>query len=152
MTKIELIFVGKNKFQGIRELEKKYEEKIKRLASFRIVELKESTKKDEKKRVKDESLEIIKATKNRVRILFDERGKLLSTKEFSEIIEHLYGMNRGVSLIVGGFGGVDNDLRKMADFKISLSKMTFSTYIARIVVLEQIFRAFTIIKNIKYHR
>ncbi len=152
MTKFELIFVGKNKFRGIRELEREYEEKIKRIASFRIVELKESTIKDEKKRIEDESLKILKATENRVRILFDERGKMLSTKEFSEIIERLYDMNKGISLIVGGFGGVDDNLRKRADYKISLSKMTFSTYIARIVVLEQIFRAFTIIKNIKYHR
>lgn len=85
-------------------------------------------------------------------IILDERGKTLGSVDFSKYIESL-GLRsiKRVVLLVGGAFGHHPDIRERANDSISLSKMTFSHQMVRLFLVEQLYRAFTIIRNEKYH-
>lgn len=80
-------------------------------------------------------------------------GKQLSSEEFAEQIEKI--TNRGsssIALIIGGSDGIAEDIKNMCDFRLSFSKMTFPHQLMRVILLEQVYRAFTILNNGKYHK
>lgn len=85
-------------------------------------------------------------------IVCDERGKSLTSKGMSMMLEtrQVAGTKRVVFLIGGAFG-VSDVLKKRADLLLSLSDMTFSHQMIRLFLMEQIYRAFTILRNEKYH-
>ncbi len=154
MEKIRVLWVGKNKFKALESLENEYQEKIKRIVSFKIDSLPKKGKNiSGKKIIKEEGNSILKKiTKDDYLILLDEKGKEFDSINFSNFLEDKINSPKRINFVVGSFSGVSEDVKKRADFKISLSKMTFSNYIARIVLLEQIFRALTLIKGMEYHR
>lgn len=85
-------------------------------------------------------------------VLLDERGKQMSSIKFSEDIQNF--MNSGIKrlvFVVGGPYGFSKDIYARADGKMSLSTMTFPHDLVRVIFLEQLYRAFTIIKNQPYH-
>ncbi|MCX6238981.1 MAG: 23S rRNA (pseudouridine(1915)-N(3))-methyltransferase RlmH [Bacteroidia bacterium] len=85
-------------------------------------------------------------------ILLDERGTEFSSIEFSKWIEKkMISGIRQIVFVIGGPYGFSNTVYQRSDFKISLSKMTFSHQMVRIIFVEQIYRAMTIIKNEPYH-
>lgn len=80
-------------------------------------------------------------------------GKTLSSEQLAERLTELG--NRGVStvnFIVGSSFGLDEELKREADFKMSMSPMTFPHSLARVMLFEQVYRAFSIINNAKYHK
>ena len=86
-------------------------------------------------------------------IILDDEGKEFTSPELASFLETL--MNRGVpevTFVVGGHLGVHETIRKLADQKMSLTKMTLPHELARVVLLEQIYRAVTIIKGLPYHK
>jgi 23S rRNA (pseudouridine1915-N3)-methyltransferase len=87
-----------------------------------------------------------------VLILLDESGKQFSSVEFSDYLQKK--MNAGIKqlvLVIGGPYGFSDDIYTKAQAKISLSKMTFSHQMVRLFIVEQLYRAFTILKNEPYH-
>lgn len=86
-------------------------------------------------------------------ILLDEYGKQLDSVDFAKKIESVKDnfSSKTLHFIIGGAYGLDDAVKKRADFVLSLSKMTFSHQNIRPILLEQIYRAFTIINNEKYH-
>ncbi|MCJ8275683.1 MAG: 23S rRNA (pseudouridine(1915)-N(3))-methyltransferase RlmH [Bdellovibrionales bacterium] len=85
-------------------------------------------------------------------ILCDERGKNLSSREFSKKIETFRDSSvQRVVIIIGGPFGVDEDLRAKSDLIVSLSPMVMNQEVALIALFEQVFRAWTIIHNHPYH-
>jgi len=85
-------------------------------------------------------------------ILLDEGGKQYKSKEFSNFLESQ--MSSGVSslaFVIGGAYGFSEDIKKQYNKVISLSGLTFAHHLARVVLLEQVYRAFTIINNEPYH-
>jgi len=85
-------------------------------------------------------------------VLLDERGEQLSTAGFSKWIEQK--MNQGtktIAFVTGGAYGFSQKVYDIADFRISLSKMTFTHQMVRLIFVEQLYRALTIIKGIPYH-
>lgn len=85
-------------------------------------------------------------------ILLDEKGKTFSSVSFSQWIEHkLNTSNKRLVFVVGGPYGFSNDVYDKAKVKISLSEMTFSHQMIRLIFVEQLYRAFTIIKGEPYH-
>lgn len=85
-------------------------------------------------------------------VLLDENGKNYTSVQFSEWLnqQQLIGL-KNIVFIIGGAYGFDEQVYKKSNFKISLSLMTFSHQMVRLFFLEQLYRAFTIIKNEKYH-
>lgn len=85
-------------------------------------------------------------------ILLDEGGKEYSSLQFSQFIEkELNKSHKKLIFLVGGSYGFSNELQERANFKISMSKMTFSHQMVRLFFLEQLYRGFTILHNEPYH-
>lgn len=90
--------------------------------------------------------------KNYYLVLLDEQGKMLSSKEFAFFIEKkLFFKSKDILFVIGGAYGYNKELLSKADFILSLSKMTFTHQMVRLFFIEQLYRAFTIIKAEKYH-
>ena len=86
-------------------------------------------------------------------IVLDERGKSISSQELSELLQKQ--MNNGYSsfsLAIGGADGWEESIRGRANYLMSLSKMTFTSQIARFILIEQLYRAISIQKGGPYHR
>jgi len=85
-------------------------------------------------------------------VLLDERGKEFSSEKFAGLIGSLLNSGKKKAVfVIGGAYGFDDALRQRANSMVSLSKMTFSHQVVRLLFLEQLYRAFTIMKNEPYH-
>jgi len=82
------------------------------------------------------------------KIILDVTGKALDSHEFSDLI----AINKDIDFIIGGAYGLDQTILSVADFKLSLSKMTYPHQLAKILLLEQIYRAQSIVENHPYHK
>lgn len=132
-----------------------YTQKISYFNAFEIQTLKskKSSREDAAQKKKEESELILSSlSKDDFVILFDERGKSFNSLEFSKKIESIYSSSkkRGV-FIIGGAYGVNDEVRARAQLVVMLSPMVMNHLLAQTVALEQIYRAFTIIKNLPYH-
>ena len=132
-----------------------YIKKIKPFIEFEVVSLKSNkTDREESELKKNFELKELqkKLTNDDFVILFDERGKDLDSIQFSQQLEKVQtsGKKR-IVFIIGGAFGVHDEIKSRAQLKISLSKMVMNHLVAETVVLEQIYRAFTIQKRIPYH-
>ena len=86
-------------------------------------------------------------------IAMDLNGKHITSEEFSEFIENCGVMgNSNITFIIGGSLGLSQEVIKRANYKLCFSKMTFPHQLFRVMLLEQIYRAFRIMKNEPYHK
>lgn len=132
-----------------------YQKKISHFVKFEMKTLKgENFNRSFKEaRVEKESQKIFDyLEKDDFLIVFDEKGKSLNSLDFSKNINLILnsGKKRVVFLIGGAFG-LSDELKKRANLNISLSKLTFNHLIAQLIVLEQIYRSFSILNNLPYH-
>ena len=152
--KIKCIAIGKTKSQDFSSLIKSYLNKINHYINFEFIILNEiksiKNKSIQKNKEAEAILKNIKADSHI--ILLDENGKELSSVFFSKFIQHhLNSSKKEIIFIIGGAYGFSDKLLKRANEKISLSKMTFSHQMVRIIFLDQLYRSFTILKNEPYH-
>ena len=84
-------------------------------------------------------------------ICCDERGENISSNEFSDLISGAFLESKEIVILIGGAYGFDNNIREKADFVWSFSKLVFPHMIARLMVMEQIYRTSEILKGSKYH-
>ena len=85
-------------------------------------------------------------------ILLDEKGEFFSSVDFSNLLnQKLIDSNKRLVFVIGGAFGFSEEVYLRADSKLSLSKMTFSHQMIRLIFKEQLYRAFTILKGEKYH-
>ena len=85
-------------------------------------------------------------------ILLDEKGKEFRTVEFSEWLGKIFMLpKKRIVFVIGGPWGISEEVFSRADFRMSLSKMTFPHQLVRLLFLEQLYRVFTIIKGDPYH-
>lgn len=147
-----LICIGKLKDEGLERLENDY---LKRLRQFPLVihEIKANAENPNA-----ESNEVLKAidkigNKSKVHlILLDEKGKSLSSTEFSQFIQSMLHEQRGkVIFCIGGAQGHGQAIRDRANEALTLSPMTFPHRLARLVFVEQFYRAYTLISGHPYH-
>ncbi len=154
--KIQLLLSGKTRFPFIREGMEEYRRRLVHYADFMIRELpdlKNSGSWPEQKVKTEEGRAILKAieTGDYV-VLMDERGKAISSVEFAGFLEkQQQGSSRRIVFVVGGPYGFSEEVYRRADLELSLSKMTFSHQLVRLLFLEQLYRAFTIIRGEPYH-
>ena len=156
MMKIYLYQIGKTSFSFVREGEKMYIERINRFTKFEqvtIPSLKKGNKLSEgdiKKR--EGELILQKISSKDYLVLLDDKGKSYTSLAFAEYIKDKQNyLPNNLIFLIGGAYGFSAAVYQRADAKISLSKMTFSHQIIRIVFLEQLYRAFSIIKGGPYH-
>ena len=85
-------------------------------------------------------------------ILLDENGKLFSSTEFADFLQQKFNQGgKGLVFVIGGAYGFSSEVYEKSIFKISLSKMTFSHQMIRMIFFEQVYRAMTILKGEPYH-
>ena len=151
--KIKIIVIGKTKDKYFQEAESEF---VKRISGFAQVEelvLKEEDKGNIEQIKKAEGGKILEKLDNDCfNIALDQNGKNLASEEFAKLIREQRDFGKGkISFIIGGTYGLSNEVLSKVDFKFSFSKMTFTHIMIRVFLLEQIYRAFTIIKGKKYH-
>jgi len=136
-----------------------YDEFIKRLPKEFTPLLKEippgrrSKSSDPKRAIEEESERILQALpKDCLVVALDERGKSWSTRQLAEKMADWTGSGRDVALIVGGADGLSQAVKQRADMKWSLSALTLPHALVRVVLAEQLYRAWTIMTNHPYHR
>lgn len=157
---INIIAVGKIKEKYIKEGIKEFSKRLSRYASLKIIEIN-----DEKapENLSDKDMQIVKGkegdkiiqklSQSSYLIALTIDGKQLSSEELSEKIEDI--MLQGgsdITFIIGGSLGLSDEVIKMCKYKLSFSRMTFPHQLMRVILLEQIYRSFRIIRGEPYHK
>ncbi len=152
--KITFLFVGKTKDSWIKEGENEFLKRLQKFAQIEVKIVDELGKSDENKIKKEEGGNILKNIKNEEFLcLLDVKGKHLSSEELAKNIE-LWKDTKGgkIIFVVGGAYGVSEEVVKRADFLLSFSKMTLTHQMIRLFLMEQTYRAFSILGGSKYHK
>ncbi len=154
--KLRLVCVGKLAAAWQREAADDYAGRLQRNYSLDLIELKEEKggrKGDIPGLLKREGERILEKVPERsYLIVLDERGRLCSSEELAEKLgEQMLHGGQDWCLVIGGPYGLDQAVRQRADLLLSLSKMTFTHQMARLFLLEQLYRSHTILRNEPYH-
>ncbi len=143
--KIKVAWIGKTKEPAIQALTDEYLKRISRYADVAGLAL------------KDEAAILSLATGERQQkerhklVLLDSRGQQLSSEELAEFLEREQVNATPLLFAIGGSDGFGDEARRSAGFMLSLGKMTLPHELARVVLVEQLYRAFTILKHHPYH-
>lgn len=161
MISINIICTGRLKESFWNEAVLEYSKRIGRYAVFKIIELAQAKLSDKPGRKEIESAleseaKLIKPyceQKSAYNIAMCIEGRILTSEELSSTLDSLVlnGYST-VNFIVGSSFGLAESVKKLADLKLSMSKMTFPHQLARVMLCEQIYRAMTISANEKYHK
>ena len=154
MLKINIIVMGDIKEKYFKDAIEEYKKRISRFAEIKIIELKENAPKNNGEIVsclKKDADEIIKHIKG-YPICLDIKGKMLSSEELAKKIDTLSLSNSEISFIIGASNGIDEEIKSLCKERISFSPMTFPHQLMRVIFLEQLYRSFTILNNIAYHK
>jgi 23S rRNA (pseudouridine1915-N3)-methyltransferase len=153
--KIELWVVGKTAFKYLEEGIALYEKRLKHYTTFELVvlpDVKNPPLSTDALKTKEGELILNRLTKDDVLVLLDENGKQQTSMEFSKFIENQQiNATKRVVFQIGGAFGFSEAVYNRANFKLSLSKMTFSHQMIRLFFVEQLYRGFSIIRGEKYH-
>jgi 23S rRNA (pseudouridine1915-N3)-methyltransferase len=140
VIRIKLLSVGKTKESWLEEAVANYVKRLSSHVAFEFIW------------VKDDEQLAQKIHKEPRVILLDPQGASMSSVEFSEFLfKEIEKGNSRISMVIGGPEGLSDDLRKQFPL-VSLSKMTFTHQITRLIILEQIYRAFEIARGSQYHK
>jgi 23S rRNA (pseudouridine1915-N3)-methyltransferase len=149
---IQIISIGKASDHSIQDLINEYEERLKAYCKLDWVIMPPAKLADASAAVADESQRLLRAIKpNDIAVLLDERGTIVSNQQFAVQLEGWLGQQGKLVIIIGGAHGVTDEVRSRANFVWSLSKLVFPHRIVRLILTEQIYRAFAIIHNHPYH-
>lgn len=153
--KVELILVGKTTSKHIGACFEDYKERIGHYLPFSVMiipELKNTNSLSEEQQKEREGENILKQIQAQdTVVLLDEHGQEFRSIEFASWVEKKQQTSRRLIFIIGGPYGFSSSIYKRANEKISLSKMTFSHQMVRLIFTEQLYRACTIIKGEPYH-
>lgn len=150
---IKIICIGKIKESFFTDAIKEYQKRISKYHQLEIIELEDVGLDDKKVILKKEEEKLLKVINPKDYIVTLEiEGKELSSIEFSKKIEDTLITNSNITFIIGGSYGLSDTIKSMSNYKLSFSKMTFPHQLFRVILLEQIYRAFKIINNEEYHK
>lgn len=154
--KIALLQTGKTSERYLTEGIAKFEERLKKYSTFEIFtvpDIKRIRNLSDREQKIREGEQILRFFRNDdFIVILDDKGKEFSTIEFSGWLEKcLMLQKKRILFVAGGAWGFSEDVRKKADMSLSLSRLTFSHQMVRLLFLEQLYRAFTIMKGEPYH-
>lgn len=158
--KIKVIAVGKLKEKYLKDGILEYSKRLSRFCDLQIIEVMDEKAPDslseaQEIQVKRKEAERIKnhLKDNSILIILDIKGEKLDSEGFAEKLQAFFvSGNSDISFVIGGSLGLDAELLRKADLRISLSNMTFPHQLTRLILLEQLFRAFKIIRGETYHK
>ena len=149
--KFRFVWIGKTRDKNYRALQDEYLGRLSHFVKCEVVEIRDSapheTKEIEGKRILE------KLNQSSFVCLLDVTGRSISSPELAKEIERWQnGGMKEVSFVIGGADGVSAEVAARADFRLSLSFLTFTHEMARVVMLEQLYRAYTILKGYPYQK
>ncbi len=144
---LRIICVGKIKKEYIKEAIKDYQTRLSKYTKLEIIELQDDN-------IKDEASRILKYIDDKSYIItLDIKGASVTSTELADKIKELntYG-NSNITFIIGASDGIDESVKQRSNYSISFSKLTFPHQLFRVILLEQLYRAYKIINNEQYHK
>ena len=154
--KIKLICVGKTNFNFLKTGEEEYSKRLAHYCSFSRIDIPELKQvksfTQEEIKLREGELILSKIQSGEYLVLLDDKGKSFNSIAFANHLEKkaLHGSS-AITFIIGGAYGFSNDLYERSNHKLGLSKMTFSHQMVRMIFLEQLYRAMSILKGEPYH-
>ena len=149
---IKIICIGKIKENYLKDAINEYKKRISKYTNIEIIEL-DDYNYDVKKTLLTEYNNIVKVMNmSDYNILLDIEGIELDSISLAKKINDTLSINSNITFIIGGSYGVLEELRKKVDMRLSFSKMTFPHQLFRVLLLEQIYRAYKINNNEEYHK
>jgi 23S rRNA (pseudouridine1915-N3)-methyltransferase len=151
---IKIVCVGKIKEKYLVDAFYEYEKRMSIYHKIKVVELKESNNKDLKHNLEEEGNAILaNISSDEYVITLEILGTMLESTELASKISKLltYG-NTNITFVIGGSYGLSDSVKQRSNFALSFSKMTFPHQLMRVILIEQIYRSFTIINNKEYHK
>lgn len=153
---IKLIALGKIKDKHLKALIDDYQKRINRYHKLTVIELKDETISDNDSRehiIDKEGDKILKEINDdEFVIALDLAGKKLDSLQFAAFIDRQLIIKPHLTFVIGGSLGLSDKVIKRADYRFSLSDLTFLHQMTRLIILEQIYRAFKILNNETYHK
>ena len=150
---IKIICVGKIKEKFYKEAIEEYQKRLSKYTKLNIIEVEDINLDNEELIKQKESEQILKhIDKKDYIITLEIEGKQLSSIELSKKIEELEQINPNITFIIGGSYGLDSEIKNISNYKLSFSKLTFPHQLFRVILLEQIYRAYKIKNNESYHK
>ncbi|NTU42044.1 MAG: 23S rRNA (pseudouridine(1915)-N(3))-methyltransferase RlmH [Nitrospirales bacterium] len=143
--RLRIFWVGKTKERYLTEGINKYLDLLRHMARVSVVEIKDERGKDRAASLSLEGKRILRQSESYM--LLDEKGKEFSSRELARFLEE----RDSLDLVMGGPFGVSDEVKARASETIALSRLTFTHEMARLILLEQIYRAAAIIKDTGYH-
>ncbi|MDR7871320.1 MAG: 23S rRNA (pseudouridine(1915)-N(3))-methyltransferase RlmH [Tissierellaceae bacterium] len=157
---INVIAVGKIKEKYIQDGIKEFSKRLSRYCNLKIIEVADEKAPENLSDKEMESIKNIEGEKilskipqNSFIISLEIQGKEISSKELSKKMEDIMvsGIN-DITFIIGGSLGLSDEVSRLSNFKLSFSKMTFPHQLMRLILLEQVYRGWRIMKNEPYHK
>ena len=150
---IKIVCIGKVKESYLRDAIEEYKKRISKYTQLEIIELEDYSFQDNNVTLKKEKEKILKVLNNKDYIITLEiDGNQITSEEFANKIDKTFIDNSNITFIIGGSYGLDEEIKKLSNFKLSFSKMTFPHQLFRLILLEQIYRAFKINNHEEYHK
>lgn len=147
---IKLIVVGKIKEKYLKDAIGEYTKRLSKYTKLEIIEVNDDASVNELVKEKEEIIKHI--NKNEYVVALDIEGNNLSSIEFSKFINNTFINYSCITFIIGGSNGLHDDIKNLVNKRISFSKLTFPHQLFRVMLLEQIYRAFKISNNEAYHK
>jgi 23S rRNA (pseudouridine1915-N3)-methyltransferase len=149
--KFRFIWIGKTKEKNWKALQDEYLKRLSFFIKYEIAEIKDSAKHETSEIEGKRILEMLNP--KTFAVLLDVSGKPVSSHQLSAKIENWQNSAiKEVSFIIGGFEGVSEEIRERADYLLSLSFLTFTHEMARVILLEQLYRGYSILKGFPYQK
>ena len=158
--KITVITVGKIKEKYLRDAIAEYSKRLSRYCKLEVIEVADEKTPDQASETVEDNIRakegerLMKHIRDDMYVITLEiGGKMLSSEEFADQIQRLgVGGTSHIQFVIGGSIGLDEEILKRADYRLSFSKMTFPHQLMRVILLEQIYRGYRIIANEPYHK
>ena len=150
---IKVICVGKIKEKYFVDAIREYEKRLTKYAKLQIIEVDDVASSNPIISLKKEKELILKHINSKDYIItMDINGKKMDSVSFSKNLDFIISNNSNIIFIIGGSYGVDDEIKEISDLLLSFSDMTFPHQLFRVFLLEQLYRAFKINNNEKYHK
>lgn len=153
MLKINIVCVGRIKEKFYRDACDEYLKRLQRFARVTVVEVDDCPSDSNTTKIKATEGKAIQQKLKGYVIVLDIKGNNIDSVELSELISNTATKGNGtISFVIGGSHGLDDEILKAADYRLSFGKMTYPHQLMRVILLEQIYRANMILSNSSYHK
>jgi 23S rRNA (pseudouridine1915-N3)-methyltransferase len=154
--KLRFLWIGKTRQPAVKQLVTEYLDRIGRFAKVEVTELRDQTGAGAGRAgvIEKEGSELVeRVSGDPFVIALDERGRQFDSSKLAAFVEqHRTAGTRQITFVIGGHNGLAEGVKRRADLVLSLSRMTMTHELARVVLLEQVYRAFTIIHGLPYQK